>query len=123
MVEAPITPGRVPKEMKVSYQNSFFQSVYLNLARHLTLWTRDKGFIIGKTFENIGMAVATGGILFGTGRITWDQNIVLEEFDEKTSAAFYKLSAGVYGALFMTTFHILLGEKYDLIHFLSYCRL
>jgi ABC-type multidrug transport system ATPase subunit len=108
------TPG-VPKEMKVSFQNSFFQSVYLNLERHLTLWKRDKGFIIGKTFENIGMAVATGGILFGTGRITWDQSIVLEEFDEKTSAAFYKLTAGVYGALFMTTFHILLGEKYDKI--------
>ena len=57
------------------------------------------------------MAVATGGILFGTGRITWDQNKPLSDFDENDSKAFYKLLAGVYGALFMTTFHILLGEK------------
>ena len=99
----------VPDEFKIGYQNSFWQSTVLNLKRHLTLWKRDKGFIIGKTFENIGMAVATGGILFGQGRVTWSADSDLS--DEQTSEKFYRLISGIYGALFMTTFHILLGTS------------
>ena len=38
----------VPKQYMVLYQNSFFKSLGLNFRRHLTLWTRDKGYIIGK---------------------------------------------------------------------------
>ena len=60
-------------------------------------------------FENIGMAVATGGILFGTGRLK-DLDEVLTDA-EAASAAYYKLMAGIYGALFMTAFHILLGKQ------------
>jgi ABC-2 type transporter len=99
-------PG-VPKEFKIKYQNSFLRTAKLNLARHLTLWKRDKGFIIGKMFENIGMAVATGGILFGNGNITWNENAPI---DQETADKVNKLSAGIYGALFMTTFHVLLGK-------------
>lgn len=97
----------VPKEFKVKYQNSFLRTSKLNLTRHFTLWKRDKGYIIGKLFENIGMAVATGGILYGSGKITWDTNAPndQESVDEQ-----YKFIAGIYGALFMTTFHILLGK-------------
>lgn len=58
-------------------------------------------------FENIGMAVATGGILFGTGRIKDVDSLTAEG----RAAAYYKLMAGVYGALFMTSFHILLGKQ------------
>ena len=99
----------VPDEFKVGYQNSFWRSTVLNLKRHLTLWKRDKGFIIGKTFENIGMAVATGGILFGQGRVTWSADSDLS--DPTTSEQFYRLISGIYGAHFMTTFHILLGTS------------
>ena len=105
------TKNSVPAAMKVAYQKSLFGSTMLNLFRHFTLWKRDKGFIIGKACENIGMAVATGGILFGAGNITWDQSTPLSDLNEADSQAFAKLAAGVYGALFMTTFHILLGEQ------------
>ena len=40
-------PKEVPKQFKMLYQNSFFRSLKLNFKRHLTLWMRDKGFIIG----------------------------------------------------------------------------
>ena len=102
-------PKSVPEEFKIGYQNSFWRSTVLNLKRHLTLWIRDKGFIIGKTFENIGMAVATGGILFGQGKVTWSADSDLS--DPETSKQFNRLISGVYGALFMTTFHILLGTS------------
>jgi ABC-2 type transporter len=96
----------IPKAFTIRYQNTFMRTMQLNLLRHFTLWRRDKAFIIGKLFENIGMAVATGGILFGSGRISFD-------FDGPVDQAYAddlnQLSAGIYGALFMTTFHILLG--------------
>jgi ABC-type multidrug transport system ATPase subunit len=53
----------VPEQFKKPFQNSFCRALNLNLHRHLVLWKRDYGFIIGKAFENIGMAVATGGSL------------------------------------------------------------
>lgn len=95
----------VPKEYKTPSQNSFWRSTKLNLSRNFTLWKRDKGFIIGKMFENIGMAVATGGILFGQARLTFDDGDSIEVSSDKVN----RLQAGVYGALFMTCFHILLG--------------
>jgi ABC-type multidrug transport system ATPase subunit len=100
-------PNEVPKEYKVRFQNSLWRSSKLNLQRHLTLWRRDWGFIIGKMFENIGMAVATGGILFGAGRIKIQEDT--GEYDQSDAEDFYQTMAGIYGALFMTTFHILLG--------------
>jgi hypothetical protein len=103
----------VPEEFQVQYQNSYFRSIKLNFSRHLTLWKRDWGFIIGNMFENIGMAVATGGILFGAGKTPWSEGESAEEFlaDEDTAAdQIQELQAGIYGALFMTSFHILLGK-------------
>ena len=58
-------------------------------------------------FENIGMAVATGGILFGTGQLP---DLDPETEGQERAAVSYKLMAGIYGALFMTSFHILLGK-------------
>jgi ABC-type multidrug transport system ATPase subunit len=55
------TSKGIPKEFTEYYRNSFLKTMKLNLFRHFTLWKRDKAFIIGKMFENIGMAVATGG--------------------------------------------------------------
>lgn len=96
----------VPDDYMKPWQNSFCRSTKLNFWRNFTLWKRDKGFIIGKMFENIGMAVATGGILFGQAQIPdLPANATLEQ----VSAAYDRLQAGVYGALFMTCFHILLG--------------
>jgi hypothetical protein len=103
----------VPKQFKILYQNSFFRSMQLNFKRHLVLWTRDKGYIIGKMFENIGMAVATGGILFGQAKIGFLKQTGSIPDDELADKA-WKAMAGIYGALFMTTFHILLGKSlYD----------
>jgi ABC-type multidrug transport system ATPase subunit len=95
----------LPKEFKRPYHNSFLRSTQLNLKRHLTLWRRDWGFIIGKIFENVGMAVATGGILFGQANLpaSWGPDIAV------LSNQFSKVSDAVYGALFMTSLHILLG--------------
>lgn len=101
----------VPKQFKVHHQNSFWRSTKLNLSRHLTLWLRDKGYIIGKMFENIGMAVATGGILFSAGRLDFNPNEIPTDDRELQQHAekFQEIVAGIYGALFMTSFHILLG--------------
>ena len=105
---------QVPKQYFVYYQNSFFRSLSLNFKRHLTLWLRDWGFIIGKMFENIGMAVATGGILFGQARLS---NLDGSESVEELADKYAKLTAGIYGALFMTTFHILLGKQRRNVYF------
>jgi hypothetical protein len=99
------TTSGVPKEFKIQWQNSFWRSTKLNFRRNFTLWKRDKGFIIGKMFENIGMAVATGGILYGQARLTYSS----DDDPQEASQNIYRLQAGVYGALFMTCFHILLG--------------
>ena len=96
----------VPSAFKVKYQNSFLRTTRLNLTRHFILWKRDKAFIFGKLFENVGMAVATGGILFGSGRISWN---IDGPIDQEYADELNQFSAGIYGALFMTTFHILLG--------------
>lgn len=103
----------VPEEFMIKFQNSFLRTTALNLSRHLTLWKRDKSFIIGKLFENIGMAVATGGILFGSGRLPSEFSAIAGTGAQPTSEysdSLTELSAGIYGALFMTTFHILLGK-------------
>ena len=106
----------VPKQFYVKHQNSFWRSTKLNLSRHFTLWIRDKGFIIGKMFENIGMAVATGGILFSAARFKFDPanpdpypDLPPAEAQQMVADQFSEMLAGIYGALFMTTFHILLG--------------
>lgn len=52
------------------------------------------------------MAVATGGILFGTAKLGDLDSTTEGERAEKS----YKIMAGIYGALFMTSFHILLGK-------------
>jgi len=111
-----VNSGGVPKQFYVKFQNSFWRSTKLNLSRHFTLWVRDKGFIIGKIFENIGMAVATGGILFSAGRFDFDPAIP----DEQAADEYAELQAGIYGALFMTTFHILLGTLWHCINYSSY---
>lgn len=103
----------VPEEFQIQYQNTYFRSIQLNFTRHLTLWKRDWGFIIGKMFENIGMAVATGGILFGAGKVPWSESESTAEFlaNEDAADQIQELQAGIYGALFMTSFHILLGKS------------
>jgi len=95
----------VPKEFRTEWQNSFWRATKLNFRRNFTLWKRDKGFIIGKMFENIGMAVATGGILFGQAKLTFDS----DDDPQQVADKIYRMQAGIYGALFMTCFHILLG--------------
>ena len=60
-------------------------------------------------FENIGMAVATGGILFGAANVNKKFN--LDDTPQEQADEIDELVSGVYGALFMTTLHILLGES------------
>lgn len=47
----------VPADIMQHYRNSYWISVKLNLQRHLTLLVRDREFLIGKTFENLGMGI------------------------------------------------------------------
>lgn len=95
-----------PDEFKVEFQNSFLRSTKLNFVRHLTLWKRDKGYIIGRCCENIGMAVASGGILFGNAKVEWDQDAPL---DDEASKAVAKLMSSVFGALYMASYYIVQG--------------
>jgi ABC-type multidrug transport system ATPase subunit/ABC-type multidrug transport system permease subunit len=98
----------IPERFRNSFQNSWIRSFQLNFNRHLLLWWRDKGFIIGKTFENMGMAVATGGILFGQANLPRDlrNGFISGEADAQ---ALQEVVDGVFSALFMTCLHILLG--------------
>jgi ABC-type multidrug transport system ATPase subunit/ABC-type multidrug transport system permease subunit len=95
----------VPKQYKNQFSNSWVRSFKLNFNRHLLLWWRDKGFIIGKTAENIGMSATTGGILFQQARIPSFASI----WDSKNAEALQLLQDGINSALFMTCLHILLG--------------
>lgn len=54
------------------------------------------------------MAVATGGILFRFGRLG-DLSELSGTNTADSADKSYKLMSGIYGALFMTSFHILLG--------------
>jgi hypothetical protein len=99
--------SRIPKEFMTPFQNSFHRSMMLNFKRFLTLWKRDSGFILGKMFENIGMAVATGGILFGQAQLPPNTNGPPR--NEEEAEAYNRLLQAVYGALFMTCLHITLG--------------
>lgn len=67
------------------------------------------GFVIGKTGENIGMAVATGGILFGTAKLPGSIFVNDGVFSVEDAAALQKVIDGVFSACFMTCLHILLG--------------
>ena len=98
---------KIPEDYLTPYQNSFSRAMNLNFKRFLTLWRRDLGFIIGKMFENIGMAVATGGILFGQARNT--SNLDGPPRNETEAEEYNRLVQAVYGALFMTCLHITLG--------------
>ena len=99
----------VPTEFKTEFRHSWMQSFILNFERHLLLWWRDKGFIYGKIFENVGMAAATGGILFGRAQIP----DAIKNFDGVWNAGISEdlqtLQEGVFSAIFMTCLHILLG--------------
>jgi ABC-type multidrug transport system ATPase subunit len=101
----------VPDLYKKPYPNGWGRSFRLNFRRHLTLWWRDKGFIIGKAAENIGMAVATGGILFGRAVIPAELAgaTTAAGWTSADAVALQSLQDGVYSALFMTCLHILLG--------------
>eukprot|EP00957_Ditylum_brightwellii_P104159 7934077-Ditylum_brightwellii.AAC.1 len=48
----------------------------LNFKRYITLWERDKGYIIGNIAEHVGMASAAGGILAGKAHIKIDPSIL-----------------------------------------------
>jgi ABC-type multidrug transport system ATPase subunit/ABC-type multidrug transport system permease subunit len=94
-----VTERGSPAYIHKKYQNSPVRTIQLNFHRHITLWLRDKGFIIGKAFENLGMAVATGGILFGQARLS----------SELSQQQLSQTLNGVYSAVFMAAFHIILG--------------
>jgi hypothetical protein len=106
---AAVTPDNlnIPGNIMIPYHNTFSRSMMLNLRRHFTLWIRDKGFIIGKMFENIGMAVATGGILFGQAKVP--DGLSGLPRNEEEAEEYSRIVQAVYGALFMTCLHILLG--------------
>jgi ABC-type multidrug transport system ATPase subunit len=99
---------KIPEDYMTPYQNSFSRAMNLNFKRFLTLWKRDLGFIIGKMFENIGMAVATGGILFGQAKLSPDE-LRGPPTNEEEAEDYNRLLQAVYGALFMTCLHITLG--------------
>jgi ABC-2 type transporter len=107
--ESSLSPDNldIPEKVTIPYHNTFSRSMKLNLGRHFTLWVRDKGFIIGKMFENIGMAVATGGILFGQAKIPGSLTGLPQNEDQ--AETYSRIVQAVYGALFMTCLHILLG--------------
>ena len=101
-------PSKVPDEYKQEFQNSWFRSFQLNFYRFMTLWKRDWGYIIGKAGENVGMAVATGGILFGKGSV--DDGFP-GELGSGEIESFDSVQNGIYSALFMTCLHMTLGTS------------
>ena len=99
----------VPEYFRERFPNKWMVNFKLNFHRNLLLWWRDKGFIIGKTGENIGMAVATGGILFGQARLPDSIMVQPGEWNVENAAGLQKVIDGVFSACFMTCLHILLG--------------
>jgi len=100
--------SNVPPQYQKEFQHSWYRSFKLNFDRHLLLWRRDKSAIIGKIFENVGMAAATGGILFGRADVPADLYNVTE-WTSDLATQLQTVEDGVYAALFMTCLHLLLG--------------
>lgn len=48
------------------YVNSFLRSMSLNLARSLTLWSRDRRVLMANAAKNIVMGLSVGGVFFQT---------------------------------------------------------
>lgn len=48
------------------YANSFPRSVWLNLKRNITVWTRNRRVLIANAVKNIIMGVSVGGVFFQT---------------------------------------------------------
>jgi len=58
--------GEIPKRFMQKYQNSFSISVWLNLRRFFTLWTRDNIFIRASVIKNIAMGLSVGFVFLKT---------------------------------------------------------
>lgn len=76
----------IPKRFMRKYQNPFLISVWLNLRRSFTLWTRDKMFIRASVIKNIAMGLSVGFVFLNT-----------------------TLSSSFFGVLFQGNLFIMLG--------------
>ena len=56
----------IPKRFLRKYQNPFQITVWLNLRRFFTLWTRDKTFIRASVIKNIAMGLSVGFVFLNT---------------------------------------------------------
>ena len=73
--------------LKEKYANSFSRSVWLLLKRNMTIWWRDKRFLIANTVKNVIMGVSVGGVFYQTESVS-----------------------STYGVLFQLSLFIMLGK-------------
>lgn len=57
------------ENLKIKYANSFARSMWLNLKRNLTTWSRDKRFLIANIVKNVIMGVSVGGVFWNTDSV------------------------------------------------------
>lgn len=101
--------SHVPQQFTERYKNSWWRAMTLNFNRFLTLWLRDTGFIIGKTCENIGMAVAVGGIMFNQASLPAELKNGIASDSLNSTLQYQTILDNVYAAYFMTCLHLTLG--------------
>jgi len=102
----------LPENMKKEYQNTAYASMKLIFNRTLTVWKRNRIFIIAKIIENVGVAGSLGGLLFQKAAINYECDpdnpgmFIGDDgpFQVKT------VRDAVYGGFFLFTFQILQGN-------------
>jgi len=74
--------GRVPDDFKRPFRNSFFQSAKLNVQRHMTLWLRNKGYVIAQFCMMFALGLTVGGLFFQLAELS--QSLAnVDEYDPK----------------------------------------
>jgi len=104
----------LPERMKIEYQNSRYTSMMLIFHRFLTVWKRNRAFIIAKVIENASTGASMGGLLFLKGAIRYkcdpdDPSKLAGNIQDATKCVM-NLSNAIYGGYFLFCFQILLGN-------------
>ena len=81
-----VDKGDLPDRYRKKYRISLWRQTLLNIARNMTVWRRDKRFLIANAVKNVIMGVSVGGVFFQTTSIT-----------------------GIYGVCFQVMLFIMLG--------------
>mmetsp|Transcript_34485 Transcript_34485/g.50638 ORF Transcript_34485/g.50638 Transcript_34485/m.50638 type:complete len:1445 (-) Transcript_34485:232-4566(-) len=102
--------GKVPDDFKKRFRNSFCQSARLNVNRHMTLWLRNRGYIIAQVIMMLALGGTVGGMFWQLGRLPKDAQPV-DFTDPDFMDEMYATLSNIKGALFLSLFYFVLEYR------------